>query len=194
MRIEVPLRWGDLDAQGHINNARYIDYLQDARADFLHELGIIRLLEEGFTVMSNQVEYSAPGFFSPDPLLVDVGVSALDEDSVTVAYSLFQSDAKIATARTTLSGWDVATRTRKPLPGYARDVFSSILEPVEPLKPIAFMDMNEHAKSSTMKVRWSDVDTYGHVNNAKIFDFVQEGRIQFTAAPLRGMAGAAEEP
>ncbi|MDR0487974.1 MAG: acyl-CoA thioesterase, partial [Propionibacteriaceae bacterium] len=26
MRVEVPLRWGDLDAQGHVNNARYMDY------------------------------------------------------------------------------------------------------------------------------------------------------------------------
>jgi len=33
--VEVPLRWGDLDAQGHVNNARFIDYLQEARADFL---------------------------------------------------------------------------------------------------------------------------------------------------------------
>jgi acyl-CoA thioester hydrolase len=194
VRIEVPLRWGDLDAQGHINNARYIDYLQDARADFLHELGIVHLLKEGFTVVTNQIEYSAPGFFSPDPLLVDVGVCAMDDDSVTLAYKLFQADTKVATAYTTLCGYDLSTHTRKSLPDYAQDMFASILEPIEPLRPIAWHDMNERAKVSTMKVRWSDVDAYDHVNNAKIFDFVQEGRIQFTAAPLRGMQGAPDEP
>ena len=30
-----PLRWGDMDAQGHVNNAAYLDYLQEARVDFL---------------------------------------------------------------------------------------------------------------------------------------------------------------
>ena len=31
----VPSRWGDLDAQGHVNNGFYVDYLQEARVHFL---------------------------------------------------------------------------------------------------------------------------------------------------------------
>ena len=34
-RVRVPLRWVDLDAQGHANNAAIVDYLQEARVDFL---------------------------------------------------------------------------------------------------------------------------------------------------------------
>ncbi len=30
-----PLRWGDMDAQGHLNNAAFVDYLQEARVDYL---------------------------------------------------------------------------------------------------------------------------------------------------------------
>ncbi len=63
---------------------------------------------------------------------------------------------------------------------------------VEPLRDIDWVEMNERAKVSEMKVRWSDLDAYGHVNNALIFDYVQEGRITFTAAPLRGMEAAGE--
>ena len=29
------MRWGDMDAQGHVNNAAYLDYLQEARVAFL---------------------------------------------------------------------------------------------------------------------------------------------------------------
>jgi acyl-CoA thioester hydrolase len=29
------------------------------------------------------------------------------------------------------------------------------------------------------RVRWSDVDVYGHVNNVKYFEYVQEARISF---------------
>ena len=190
MRVEVPLRWGDLDAQGHVNNARFIDYLQDARADFLYEVGLAHLLRDGFSVRLNQIEYHAPVFFSTQPLQVEVSVCALDAGSVTLAYQLYQADRTVAAARTVLGGYDVETRSQQPLPVDARETFASLVEPAEPLREIAWTAMNERAKVSSMKVRWSDVDAYGHVNNAMIFDYIQEGRITFTAAPLRGMDDA----
>ena len=188
MRVEVQLRWGDLDAQGHVNNARYIDYLQDARADFLYELGLSHLLREGFAVHLNQIEYRSPVFFSEEPLEVEVWVCALDEELVELAYELYQADRLVAVARTRVGGYDVATRTSRPLPDEAREVFASMVDPVEPLRQIVWTDMTGRAKASNMRVRWSDLDAYGHVNNALIFDYVQEGRIIFTAAPLRGMS------
>ena len=187
MRVEVPLRWGDLDAQGHVNNARYIDYLQDARADFLYELGLSSLLREGFAVHLNQIEYRAPVFFSEEPLDVDVWVCGLDDEAVELAYDLYQADRLVAVARTRVGGYDVVTRSDRRLPTEAHDVFASMLEPAEPLRQIVWTNMASQAKVSHMRVRWSDLDAYGHVNNALIFDYVQEGRITFTAAPLRGM-------
>ncbi|MGH3387107.1 MAG: acyl-CoA thioesterase [Nocardioidaceae bacterium] len=32
------------------------------------------------------------------------------------------------------------------------------------------------------RVRWSDVDRYGHVNNVKYFEYVQEARVAFMSA------------
>jgi len=185
------LRWGDLDAQGHVNNARYIDYLQDARADFLYELHIEDLLREGFAVVSNQIEYRAPVFFSQEPLDVEIGVCGLDTDSVTLAYELYQADRLVAVARTIVSGYDVPARTRRPLPDEAHTVFASLLHSAEPLRDLVWADMTERAKVSQMRVRWTDLDAYRHVNNALIFDYVQEGRITFTAAPLVGTSDAA---
>jgi acyl-CoA thioester hydrolase len=187
VRVEVPLRWGDLDAQGHVNNARYIDYLQDARADFLYELGIDHLLREGFTVVSNQIEYREPVFFSLRPMLVDITVAEVDTDAVCLAYQLYQDANLVAQARTTLSAYDLATRQRRPLSDQVRDIFAAIQEPAPALRQVAWVEMDRHAKVSSMRVRWSDMDAYGHVNNAIIFDYLQEGRIMFTAAPLRGM-------
>ncbi|MCL1922747.1 MAG: thioesterase family protein [Propionibacteriaceae bacterium] len=192
MRVEVPLRWGDLDAQGHVNNARYIDYVQDARADFLYALKIDDLLHEGFAVVSNQIEYRAPVFFSHEPLGAEVSVAEVSEDSVTLACQLFQEDREVAIARTTLSGFDVRSHSRRALPTAAHDVFRSLVEPAESLREIEWMDMDSGAKVSQMRVRWSDLDAYGHVNNAMIFDYVQEGRITFTAAPLRGVEDSGE--
>ena len=30
-RVEVPLRWSDMDAYGHVNNVQYLRLLEDAR-------------------------------------------------------------------------------------------------------------------------------------------------------------------
>ena len=41
------------------------------------------------------------------------------------------------------------------------------------------------AIGSPLPVRWSDLDSYGHVNNVKFFDYLQEARIAlFTDAAL----------
>ncbi len=52
MRIEIPeckkwvhemrfkVRWGDMDAMGHVNNTVYFRYLETARIDWLHEAGM----------------------------------------------------------------------------------------------------------------------------------------------------------
>ncbi len=41
-----PLRWADLDVLGHVNNVRYVDYLQEARSALLraclHAAGVER--------------------------------------------------------------------------------------------------------------------------------------------------------
>ena len=34
-RYNCPLRWGDMDAQAHLNNAAFLDYLQEARVHYL---------------------------------------------------------------------------------------------------------------------------------------------------------------
>ena len=35
----IPIRWGDMDAMGHLNNASYFRYLETCRIDWLHSIG-----------------------------------------------------------------------------------------------------------------------------------------------------------
>jgi acyl-CoA thioester hydrolase len=35
----IPIRWGDMDAMGHVNNAVYFRYMEVVRIDWLHSLG-----------------------------------------------------------------------------------------------------------------------------------------------------------
>jgi acyl-CoA thioester hydrolase len=40
------------------------------------------------------------------------------------------------------------------------------------------------------RVRWSDVDSYGHVNNVKYFEYYQEARIAFLSGLADGTPGS----
>ena len=37
--IVIPIRWGDMDAMGHVNNTVYFRYLEIARLDWLYRVG-----------------------------------------------------------------------------------------------------------------------------------------------------------
>ncbi|MGC1174232.1 acyl-CoA thioesterase [Polaromonas sp.] len=39
--MNIPIRWGDMDAMGHVNNASYFRYLETARIDWMHSIGCV---------------------------------------------------------------------------------------------------------------------------------------------------------
>ncbi len=38
--MRLPVRWGDMDALGHVNNAEYLRYFEQARIQWLEAIGI----------------------------------------------------------------------------------------------------------------------------------------------------------
>jgi acyl-CoA thioester hydrolase len=39
--MTVPIRWGDMDAMGHVNNTLYFRYLEIARIEWMHSIGAL---------------------------------------------------------------------------------------------------------------------------------------------------------
>ena len=37
--VVIPIRWGDMDAMGHVNNTTYFRYLETCRIDWMHAAG-----------------------------------------------------------------------------------------------------------------------------------------------------------
>ena len=63
---QMPVRWGDMDAMGHLNNTSYFRYLETARIDWLHTLGHVPgPAKEGIVIVNafcnfyRQIEYPA---------------------------------------------------------------------------------------------------------------------------------------
>ena len=65
-RMQMPLRWGDLDAMGHVNNTLYFRYLEVARIDWFRTLGCLPgpqgtgpLIVNAFCSFHRQLDYPA---------------------------------------------------------------------------------------------------------------------------------------
>jgi acyl-CoA thioester hydrolase len=86
-----PLRWSDMDAFGHVNNAVFVRYLEEARIDFM------RLLAPGdgspsFTggsvVARHEIDYVRPLVHRHAPVDIEVWVTKISAASMTVAYEV----------------------------------------------------------------------------------------------------------
>ncbi|MBL8406664.1 MAG: acyl-CoA thioesterase, partial [Candidatus Accumulibacter sp.] len=42
----IPIRWGDMDAYGHVNNTIYFRYMEQVRVEYLEKLGF-RVMPRG---------------------------------------------------------------------------------------------------------------------------------------------------
>ena len=51
--MQMPLRWGDMDAMGHINNTLYFRYMEVARLDWIFKAGVNMALKGEGPVIVN---------------------------------------------------------------------------------------------------------------------------------------------
>jgi acyl-CoA thioester hydrolase len=174
-----PVRWGDLDAQGHVNNAAYVDYLQEARVHFLLDgpEATAELLDSGVLVVCHQVEYLRPIGFGDSPLTIAVWVDRIGGSRFWIGYEVLDGDDLAARARTALVPFDLAAGTLRRLTADERVVLTERLAPAEPLRPLSRTRPAGSDHRFPLAVRWSDLDSYGHVNNVKFYDYIQEARI-----------------
>jgi acyl-CoA thioester hydrolase len=128
-----PLRWGDMDALGHVNNGRYVDYLQDARVDFLFriakELGASHL-ETGLLVARHEVHYRAPLHFRPEPVRIELWISEIRAASFTVDYEILDAEPERRTyvdAKTKLVPFDFTANRLRRITPVEREVLQQLV-------------------------------------------------------------------
>jgi len=180
--IDVPLRWGDMDAQGHVNNAGVAEYLQEARVDFLGIGANAHLLGSGIVVTGHEIVYKRPIVFSAEPARVTIAPCHVGASRFVVAYEVRHRGEVCALARTTLCPFDFETQRPRRLTSEEREWFQDQLVLGPEIPPLAAPHLHGRGLVTDLRVRWTDVDGYGHVNNVRYFDFIQEARIRATTA------------
>ena len=117
----VEVRYSDLDPQGHVNNARFLTFFEQARVSYLIHLGLFSkdqsFLDVGIIIADAKVTFLAPVYFGQD-VRVGVHVSRIGNKSMTMDYLMIDgADGKeLATGSTTLVAYDYRGRQTITVP------------------------------------------------------------------------------
>lgn len=116
----LEIRYGDLDPQGHVNNARYLTYLEQARVAYLIHLNLWdgqSFTDLGMILADVHITYRAPLLFG-NQIQVGVHVTRLGGKSMTMEYVIedSQTHQELAHAATVLVAYDYRQNQTIPLP------------------------------------------------------------------------------
>jgi acyl-CoA thioester hydrolase len=116
----IEVRYGDLDPQGHVNNAKYLTYFEQARVAYLQHLGLWdgkSFLDVGMILADVKVTFRAPVRFGQE-LRVGVQVTRLGGKSFTTTYCLEDAHThkELATGAATLVAYDYRARESISIP------------------------------------------------------------------------------
>lgn len=195
---ECPLRWADLDPLNHVNNVRYLDYLQDARVDFFRTVApglradAAAGSREALVVVAHDITYLAP---LPLRASVDVEcwISEVRAATFTISYEIVAGtgDERVvhASASTTLAPFVFAEERPRRLSPDERALLRGLLvDPVAPAPVTSSEPFLSAEGTYDLAVRFSDIDAYGHVNNVMYLEYFQEARIAFMARIKKHLA------
>ena len=117
---QIPVRWGDMDAMGHVNNSRFFTYFEQARLEWLETLAPDDW-QQGSTgpiLASAQCDFKRPVVY-PATLDIAISVGALGRTSLPTFYAVrveHEDETVVATGEATLVWIDYATGQPVPLP------------------------------------------------------------------------------
>ena len=131
-RVHVPihLRWGDLDALGHVNNTSMLKLLEEARLRaFWRGDGVdeamptavfdMDVLENGGAratlVARQEIEYYRPVPYTQRPLDVQLWIGRMGASSADICFEVFSPDGTVLYARATAVVVIVDTASGKPM-------------------------------------------------------------------------------
>lgn len=99
-------RFRDLDAMGHVNNAVYLTYLEQARSAFLGSLGLVDRLDRPPMILARvEVDYRAQ-IEAGDVVEIGVSPSRVGTKSFELEYRCEAAGRHVADARTVLVAFD----------------------------------------------------------------------------------------
>jgi len=117
---EIDVRFRDLDAMGHVNNAVYATYMEEARTAYFAEV-LDRKLSETPSVLANLELQFHQSVTLGDGLAVAVRVPELGESSIPMEYEIRADGEVAATGEAVQVVLDTESDEPRPIPGEWRE-------------------------------------------------------------------------
>jgi acyl-CoA thioester hydrolase len=120
----VEIRFADIDAMGHVNNAVYFSYFEQARMAYFKER-VARIWdwnEDGVIVARNEIDYVFPVFLN-DRMVIRLWVEHVGSKSFTVCYRVVVGERLCATGKSVLVCFNHKNKATQVLPEAWRTIF-----------------------------------------------------------------------
>ncbi|HNJ76051.1 MAG TPA: thioesterase family protein [Azospira sp.] len=122
----IPIRWGDMDAYGHVNNTIYFRYMEQARCEWLEGLGY-KVAPEGHApvIINAACTFMIPMTY-PGTVEVRTFAGELGRSSVVTSYEMrIVGDETVYAQGSAKIVWmDTATGKSVPIPDDLRALVS----------------------------------------------------------------------
>jgi acyl-CoA thioester hydrolase len=114
------VRWGDLDAFGHVNNATYLVYAQEARFAWSKMIEMV--------VARAEVDFIAPIYTGDIYIDVEIWVNKIGNSSFGLTYEMKNGDELLARIKTVQVAVSMDTKKSRPLKDSEREFLTQYLE------------------------------------------------------------------
>lgn len=131
----IQVRYADIDPQWHVNNARFMTFLEQARTTYLIERGLFdgrSFFDIGVILADLHISYLAPISLG-QPIRVGMRITRLGVKSIDIDYQIEDSTtgAVMACATTVVVAYDYHAGASRPVPDLWRERIS-VFESIEP--------------------------------------------------------------
>jgi len=125
----IEVRYADLDPQGHLNNAKYLTYMEQARIAYVRHLGLWKggsFLSLGIILADIHITFLAPVQFG-QAVRVGVRVPRLGNKSLNMEYRIEDagSGEEFACGSSVLVAYDYHAGKTIPIPEHWRRTISA---------------------------------------------------------------------
>ena len=114
------VRWGDLDAFGHVNNATYLVYAQEARYAWSKMLEMV--------VARAEVDFIAPIYTGDIYIDIEIWVHSIGNSSFGLTYEMKNGDELVARVKTVQVTVSMDTKKSRPINDAEREFLTQYLE------------------------------------------------------------------
>jgi acyl-CoA thioester hydrolase len=122
----VEIRYGDLDPQGHVNNAKHLTFFEQARIQYMIELGLFTkdqsFMEIGVILADVHITYLEPIHFG-QKIKVGVHATRFGNKSMTWEQNIMDAESgkEIAKGEVVMVTYDYRQEKTIPIPQEWRD-------------------------------------------------------------------------